>query len=72
MRRDELPAEIWAISMVQLRPLPGSWRYQGELLGAIVEAALAETAALADAGSTACNCKTWQQSVAAWPRNTPT
>ncbi|HEU0114661.1 MAG TPA: BtpA/SgcQ family protein [Thermomicrobiales bacterium] len=39
-----------AIGMAQLRPLPGSWRYAGEPLASIVEAALAETAILAEAG----------------------
>jgi membrane complex biogenesis BtpA family protein len=39
-----------ALAMVQLRPLPGSYRYAGEPLPSIVDAALAETAVLADAG----------------------
>ncbi len=39
-----------ALAMVQLRPLPGSYRYAGEPLAAIIDAALAETAILADAG----------------------
>ena len=36
--------------MVQLRPLPGSARYDGEALDSIIEDALRESATLADAG----------------------
>lgn len=39
-----------AIAMLQLSPLPGSARYQGESLDAIVERALAEAQVLVDAG----------------------
>ena len=40
------------VGMVQLRPLPGSARYEGEPLTAIVDAALAEAHLLSDAGFT--------------------
>lgn len=39
-----------ALAMVQLRPLPGSYRYQGEPLGSIIRAVLDEAAILSDAG----------------------
>ncbi len=39
-----------ALAMVQLRPLPGSYRYRGEPLPAIIAAALDEVAVLAEAG----------------------
>lgn len=39
-----------AIAMVQLRPLPGSYRYRGESLSSIIEAVLDEAAVLEDAG----------------------
>ena len=39
-----------ALAMVQLRPLPGSYRYRGEPLPAIIAAALDEVAVLAGAG----------------------
>lgn len=38
------------IAMVQLRPLPGSYRYAGEPLAGIVDAALHEAEALAETG----------------------
>src|SRR5689334_15751403 len=50
MRRDGARGERVAMAMVQMRPLPGSYRYGGEPIGTIVEAALAETAMLAEAG----------------------
>jgi membrane complex biogenesis BtpA family protein len=39
-----------ALAMVQLRPLPGSYRYRGETLSSIIEAAVNEAAVLEDAG----------------------
>jgi hypothetical protein len=39
-----------AIAMVQLRPLPGSYRYRGESLDSIINGVLGEAAVLADAG----------------------
>ncbi len=39
-----------AIAMIQLRPLPGSYRYDGEPLEAIIDTVLAEAATLAEAG----------------------
>lgn len=39
-----------ALAMIQLRPLPGSYRYTGEPLATIIDAALAEAAIVAAAG----------------------
>lgn len=39
-----------ALAMIQLRPLPGSYRYAGEPLASIIDAVLAEAAILAEAG----------------------
>lgn len=39
-----------AVAMIQLHPLPGSYRYKGEPLRSIVDAALFEAAVLAQAG----------------------
>ena len=39
-----------ALAMVQLRPLPGSYRYRGEPLAEIIDAVLDEAAILADSG----------------------
>ncbi|HET7094078.1 MAG TPA: BtpA/SgcQ family protein, partial [Thermomicrobiales bacterium] len=50
MRPDAPGAAKTAIGMVQLHPLPGTWRYDGEPLAAIVDAALTETRVLAEAG----------------------
>lgn len=44
--------DLQIVGMVQLRPLPGSARYDGEPLREIVDSAVAETAILADCGFT--------------------
>jgi uncharacterized protein len=50
MRNDRHVSGKLALAMVQLRPLPGSYRYRGESLGSIIEAAVNEAAILEDAG----------------------
>ncbi len=50
MLRELFRTEKSAIAMIQLRPLPGSYRYRGEPLVSIIDAVLAEAAVLADAG----------------------
>lgn len=50
MLKEMFGVEKLAIAMLQLRPLPGSYRYTGEGFSSIVEAALAEARVLADAG----------------------
>ncbi len=50
MLRSLFGAEKPAIAMIQLRPLPGSYRHRGEPLASIIDAVLDEASVLADAG----------------------